>query len=281
MKSSPCLILGTCLVLQALPPGSLHSTAGAITLFGFADEQHDKDLIVMPNHRLDSARELFSSKFSDRDDEPADHALTLIKDFVDGREYTAFIMRRTKEFLPEAWKSQASRIAEVLIDESNRNHMDPLFLMALIEHESKFRPEAIGRHGEIGLMQIKPSTALNLIQSRQAVRLKNEPHSRISGMATEQPTIGLADLSEMLKEPSFNIRCGASYLAGLKLRFNNRHRLYLSAYNMGAFALRRHLKDNPEPRVYSDRIFSNYYELAMEFLQAHDDARATRVASLH
>ncbi len=56
-------------------------------------------------------------------------------------------------------RSRSTEIATAIAEASFEYQVDPFLLMAMIEVESRYHVEAVGRHGELGLMQIKPSTA--------------------------------------------------------------------------------------------------------------------------
>jgi hypothetical protein len=67
---------------------------------------------------------------------------------VSGRHYESLArIQRSREI--------ASAVAEA----SYLYRVDPFLLISMIEVESRYHADAVGRHGEIGLMQIKPSTA--------------------------------------------------------------------------------------------------------------------------
>lgn len=48
------------------------------------------------------------------------------------------------------------RINAIVKSESAKAHLDPALVMAVIAVESNFNPNAVGTHGEIGLMQLHP-----------------------------------------------------------------------------------------------------------------------------
>ncbi|MDX9730874.1 MAG: transglycosylase SLT domain-containing protein [Bdellovibrionales bacterium] len=50
-------------------------------------------------------------------------------------------------------------LSQAITDASVEFELDPFLLLAMIETESRYNKNAIGGHGELGLMQIKPSTA--------------------------------------------------------------------------------------------------------------------------
>jgi soluble lytic murein transglycosylase-like protein len=60
---------------------------------------------------------------------------------------------------PSAPISAFRRFPEVLMVESQRTNLDHCLVLAQAEVESEFKHDAVGAAGEIGLFQIKPSTA--------------------------------------------------------------------------------------------------------------------------
>jgi hypothetical protein len=80
----------------------------------------------------------------------------------------------------------ASTLCKLIAKEADRVGLDPAIIEAVIKVESDYKPDATGSAGEIGLMQILPSTAKLL---------------GFNGNETE------------LADPPTNIRLGATYLA--------------------------------------------------------------------
>jgi soluble lytic murein transglycosylase-like protein len=78
------------------------------------------------------------------------------------------------------------RFCELIKQEAERTGLDPALIDAVIKVESDYRPGTIGAAGEIGLMQVLPSTA----------RL-----------------LGFDGTDQELAEPATNIRLGVTYLA--------------------------------------------------------------------
>jgi hypothetical protein len=227
MTKSACLILGSCLALQApialsdMSKDSLDSASESVQELPLFHQEHSRELI--DGGTADGVAPMAMAKF---------------------------VFKRTKELLPVPFKGRAYKIAQALIDTANENQMDPVFLMAVIAQESKFNPEARGSHGEIGLMQLKPTTALTVASLR--------------GLTNEQ---ALNDVSSALEDPVQNIRLGAAYLARLRTSFKHRSTLYISAYNMGATRVRSHLAMGVQPRVYSSKVLAQYVELSGGLVQ--------------
>ena len=94
---------------------------------------------------------------------------------------------------------------------SYENDIDPAFVAAVINTESKFRKNAESHRGAIGLMQIMPETG-----------------EWIAGQ------IEMSDYSpDKLENVSTNIKMGTWYLSYLLKEYNGNKVLALAAYNAG------------------------------------------------
>lgn len=156
---------------------------------------------------------------------------------------TARLERALTLFLKVIMKNrphgEARKMARSILSESRRFGMDPFFILAIIQRESRFNPNAIGSHGEIGLMQIRPTTA-DWIGSK----------------------FGIQDTEKSaLKDPVKNIRIGTAYMAFLRESFNKRAKLYLAAYNMGPSRVRQFARANIVPNEYANYVLGHYKTL--------------------
>jgi soluble lytic murein transglycosylase len=133
----------------------------------------------------------------------------------------------------------APQIVSGVLKASLQHGMDPLLLLALIKTESGFNPNARGRHGEIGLMQIMPRTA-----QWMALRMN---------ITWRGP--------EALNDPEYNIRLATAYLDFLRRRFSAVGTDYVSAYNMGAANVRRLKAKAVQPAIYANKVLKNYRSL--------------------
>lgn len=97
---------------------------------------------------------------------------------------------------------------DVIAREAAAEHLDPYMVAALINVESKFRPDALSSVGAVGLMQVRPSTALEV-------------------------GLGSDSTARSLRVPGTNIRVGVRYLAYLLRRYGGNQQLALAAYNAG------------------------------------------------
>jgi soluble lytic murein transglycosylase-like protein len=165
----------------------------------------------------------------------------------------AYILETVRRSLPVEYRPRAFEIARSLIVEANHHDMDPLFLMAVVAHESKFKPKARGFHGEIGLMQILLSTAAEIA-----------------------PQAGVSKEMLNLEDPAINIRIGTTYFSQLRKRFKNHGTRYVSAYNMGTGNVRKLLAQKIEPMIYNNKVMAHYTSY---YGQLEVAARGTAVAS--
>jgi len=100
-------------------------------------------------------------------------------------------------------------LAGRIIRAADRHGLDTGLAFRLVERESRFRVNALGDAGEIGLTQIKPSTAEYL-----------------------RPGITV----EQLYQPDVNLELGFTYLAQLRDRYHGNMWRAAMAYNAGISA---------------------------------------------
>ena len=241
MGKTAAMILGSCLVMQ-IPALVLHKNSGVSEL---PSEQSQAEAI--PLFVEAHAKELMNAGVTTAETEIAPEAVTDTSDTppASPEQVARYIHKKTRELLPVPFRGRSRQIAQGLIETANKNQMDPLFLMAVIKQESRFNPEARGAHGEIGLMQLKPSTALAF--------------ASLQGLDGEK---AYAQVSADLADPVKNIQMGAAYLSKLRASFKRRSSLYISAYNMGAKRVRDHVAEGVQPRIYSSRVLAQYVALS-------------------
>jgi len=128
-------------------------------------------------------------------------------------------------------------IADVLLQAERQHRLDPLLLVALIEHESRWDADAVSRHSALGLMQVKAPVAL--------------PVARQLGI----PWNGEATLFE----PVSNVRIGVAYFAEMMDRFGDVN-LALTAYNIGPNRTAQILAADGDPPAGFARAVLDRYE---------------------
>lgn len=129
------------------------------------------------------------------------------------------------------------KLAEAILSESARNGYDPLFILALVAVESRFRISVSSDRGAYGLMQLKPST--------------------FAWIAGREPDIG--DDSAVMEDPVIDVRLAVRYFRWLERRFHSRDEA-LMAYNAGPKRLQQYKKTEiPESlREYPRRVMREY-----------------------
>ena len=121
-------------------------------------------------------------------------------------------------------------LARIIYQQARRAGVEPAMAFGMIAEESGFDPTAVGRQGERGLMQIKPSTALAY-------------EARIS--------------PEALHEPEINVRLGLRHLKR-EVEYFGDPILGLMSYHMGRARLERRMADGTLPREgYVERVLSS------------------------
>ncbi len=123
------------------------------------------------------------------------------------------------------------RLALAILDEAERAALDPVFVLAIIEVESGYDPDALSDRGARGLMQLRPSTLLH--EAERSRLVGTDPH-----------------------DPVLNVRAGIRYFRRLLHVFRSEE-LALMAYNAGPNRISGYLKAGGIPerfRAYPQRV---------------------------
>ncbi|MFN2550149.1 MAG: lytic transglycosylase domain-containing protein [Myxococcales bacterium] len=130
------------------------------------------------------------------------------------------------------------RLADAVLTESSRGGLDPLFVLALVSVESRFRISVESERGASGLMQLMPST--------------------FAWIAGREPDI--ADDAAVMDDPVIDVRLAVRYFKWLEHRFHSRDEA-LMAYNAGPKRLMQYKKSGEIPdslREYARRVMKEY-----------------------
>ncbi len=147
-----------------------------------------------------------------------------------------FVAETTKRFLPKKFRLRSRQISKAILQAASKYELDPVFLMAVAQNESSFDPNQIGSVGEIGLMQIRPSTA-----------------EWIAGLYSLEYTG-----PRTLHDPVKNIWIGAALIHWLRREFDQNGPLYVSAYNLGPGKVREMISSNRPPKIYARAVLRRY-----------------------
>lgn len=110
--------------------------------------------------------------------------------------------------------AEKPRVLEPLARAARAFEVDSELLLALAWHESRWRPDSVGPAGAVGVMQVLPGTARQVVAATPALR----------------PPIDLT-------APADNARVGAAYIARMLDRYDGDRRAALQAYNQGPVAI--------------------------------------------
>jgi len=154
----------------------------------------------------------------------------------------SFILQKVKSSLPEHYRMRSLKVSETIITQANLYNMDPMFLVALIENESKFDPKALGQFGEQGLMQIKPTTAKWIAHKYHLAWGKQYS----------------------LYNPVHNLKFGVAYLDYLRKKYHGSGQFYVEAYNMGPQRMNGVMKRHEVRKTYQKQVQAHYIALYEE-----------------
>jgi soluble lytic murein transglycosylase len=167
---------------------------------------------------------------------------SIVKTGEDVADVPQFVYSEVDGSLKVTSKKEAKLVARTILLSSHKYQFDPIFVMSIIDHESMFDPTTRGKFGEIGLMQIKPSTA-EWISKKYGIKYDGE---------------------KSLLDPCTNVMIGTAYVDYLRDRFREHGRLYLAAYNMGVTNVNRALAKTVWPKDYPSKVMQHYIKYYSE-----------------
>lgn len=150
-----------------------------------------------------------------------------------------FLGRWLDERAPLLSSAARGGVVDALLESETATGIDAFLLLAVIEEESRYDPEARSRKGARGLMQVRPETARGA-----AAR---------AGIAWEGP--------EILYDPAKNVRIGATYLARMKERFGHWNKA-LAAYHSGPTRIRKiESRGGRIPKGYASSVLRRHRQI--------------------
>ncbi len=167
---------------------------------------------------------------------PAEQLKDSVRKGLSQPELEALLARVGKSLDPDLRK----KLAEAVLTESARAGYDPLFVLALVAVESRFRMSATSERGASGLMQLKPST--------------------FAWISAREPDAGGED-SATGEDPVVDVRLAVRYFRWLERRFHSRDEA-LMAYNAGPRRVKEYKRAGGEfpdrLREYPRRVMKEY-----------------------
>jgi soluble lytic murein transglycosylase-like protein len=148
------------------------------------------------------------------------------------------VRARLAPFAHDLGSEGVAALARAIVEASRAHSLPPTLLMAVMEVESRFDPYAVSQKGALGLMQILPSTGVEV--------------ARRVGIPWRGP--------RTLFDPRANVSLGAAYLRELLDRYASL-RVALAAYNEGPGQIEARLRGGAAfPAHYSERVLGAYWE---------------------
>lgn len=134
-------------------------------------------------------------------------------------------------------------IAFAIVEESMKNNIDPLFMLAIVKTESSFINSSVSSKGAMGLMQILPDTAYYISEKVADIDLKNRKE---------------------LFDPVINVRLGVNYFAYLMNKFKD-EKLSTIAYNFGPSNLKLYIQEGRNiPTFYYYKVMDSYNDILIQ-----------------
>jgi soluble lytic murein transglycosylase len=130
-----------------------------------------------------------------------------------------------------AWYYWTHRYDELIVAVAQRHGLDPLLIKAIVYEESFFSPRAQSSQKAVGLMQVTPIVAQELIEVTRSRSLA-QAIADVSGNAPQ----GNPSFEEALSDPTASLHVGCWYLQTLLNRYRDEPdslAVALAAYNAG------------------------------------------------
>jgi soluble lytic murein transglycosylase len=171
-----------------------------------------------------------------------------------------------------AWQYWTHRYDKMITSIASKHNLDPLLVKAIVYEESFFSPRARSSQNAVGLMQVTPVVAEELIGATHSRTLAEA----IAGVSGAAPPAS-ASFEEAMSDPATSLHVGCWYLHTLLNRYRDEPNVVevaLAAYNAGptnverwtAESERQQLSRNeflnriqfPATREYVRRIIERY-----------------------
>src|SRR5712691_5278239 len=107
---------------------------------------------------------------------------------------------------PAARMEEFSAFPAALLNESAKAGIDYRLILAMADKESSMNPRAVGRSGEIGLLQLLPSTA------GRVAKWLDDPSFEPPAAITDEDGRTWYSFLGSLADPKVNVRYGIAYL---------------------------------------------------------------------
>lgn len=131
-----------------------------------------------------------------------------------------------------AWQYWTHRYDKLIVAAAQKHGIDPMLVKAIIYEESFFSPRAQSSQKAVGLMQVTPIVAQELIGATRSRTLAQAIASLTGGQQKERDL----NFEEAFSDPVVSLNVGCWYLKTLLNRYNDEPdpiAVALAAYNAG------------------------------------------------
>ena len=153
-----------------------------------------------------------------------------------------------------AWQYWTHRYDKLINSIASKHNLDPLLVKAIVYEESFFSPRARSSQNAIGLMQVTPVVAEDLIEATHS-RTLPEAIAGVSGT----PAPSATSFEEAMSDPATSLHVGCWYLHTLLNRYRaepNAVEVALAAYNAGPANVERWAADSERAQLSRDEFLS-------------------------
>jgi soluble lytic murein transglycosylase len=173
-----------------------------------------------------------------------------------------------------AWQYWTHRYDKLINSVASKHNLDPLLVKAIVYEESFFSPRARSSQNAVGLMQVTPVVAEELIGATHSRSLA-EAIADVSGTAPPAVT----SFDEAMSDPATSLHVGCWYLRTLLNRYRdepNAIEVALAAYNAGPTNVERWAADSERVQLSRDDFLSRIQfpatrEYVRRIIERYDD----------
>jgi soluble lytic murein transglycosylase len=153
-----------------------------------------------------------------------------------------------------AWHYWTHRYDNLIVSVAEKHGLDPLLVKAIVYEESFFSPRARSSQKAVGLMQITPVVAQELMEATRS-RSLSEAIAGVSGSAPQ----GISSFEDTLSDPTASLHVGCWYLQTLLNRYRDEPdslAVALAAYNAGPSNVERWASNADRSSLSRDEFIS-------------------------
>lgn len=174
------------------------------------------------------------------------------------------------ELFPPKLQKKVKRVIRPVLVLCEKHQLDPFWVLSVMWTESHFKHESTSKKGARGLMQVMPTTYMEILaeMKEKGIFLESDRGDDYLRYQYGQAyyDMGYTTMVSKLR----NLEVGIYYLKGLLESFNNNHYYATVAYNMGPYWTKSQLRNNlpvGKKNQYLNKVLKNYYHITKTLSQ--------------